>query len=453
MSDQPNNALLVIDLEKRAVTKKIDLGESPEGVYISPDGKLIAAAVELTNSVAFIDTATDAVAFRVKIKGDNPEHAVFSPDGRFVYVSAEEDDKLEVIDVAARKLVAQHKMGTRPRGIAFTPDGAKAYVACERADTVYVFDARQHKILRTIKAGSRSNGLTMHPDGKRLYLTNGGAANVMVIDTATDNVVATIPVGQRPWNMALTKDGAKLYVANGRSDSVSVIDTAKNARIKDIPVETPWGVTILNEDPFPPRGKGSPPIGWRRPSPPDRVRLVSPESAAKDAGAHRLRQPPQVDRPHPGPSHPRARRLAPHSQGAATAFVATCVAARGGAHESFRALRMHADHADRGIPRLEFQQVRRQLLNAVLLPPWGVDDRRLYAIFNTTHVLTSYVFVALIAVHVLAALRHLFLRDGVFQRMWPYALSLSARRLALPGKRIRPLLDVNRARLRSLPPS
>jgi len=56
--------------------------------------------------------------------------------------------------------------------------------------------------------------------------------------------------------------------------------------------------------------------------------------------------------------------------------------------------------------------------NAVLLPPWGVDDRRLYALFNTTHVVTSYVFVALIAVHVVAALRHLHLRDGVFDRMW-----------------------------------
>jgi len=94
VSDQPNNALLVIDLVERAVAKKIDLGESPEGVYISPDGSLIAAAVELTHSVAFIDTASDAVVFRVKIRGDNPEHAVFSPDGRFVYVSAEEDDKL-----------------------------------------------------------------------------------------------------------------------------------------------------------------------------------------------------------------------------------------------------------------------------------------------------------------------------------------------------------------------
>ncbi len=60
------------------------------------------------------------------------------------------------------------------------------------------------------------------------------------------------------------------------------------------------------------------------------------------------------------------------------------------------------------------------LFNAVLLPPWGVDDRRLYALFNTTHVVTSYVLAALIAVHVLAALRHLYLRDGVFIRMWPH---------------------------------
>jgi cytochrome b561 len=57
--------------------------------------------------------------------------------------------------------------------------------------------------------------------------------------------------------------------------------------------------------------------------------------------------------------------------------------------------------------------------NAFLLPPWGVDDQQLYAVFNTTHVVTSYVFVTLIAVHILAALRHLFLRDGVFRRMWP----------------------------------
>lgn len=55
--------------------------------------------------------------------------------------------------------------------------------------------------------------------------------------------------------------------------------------------------------------------------------------------------------------------------------------------------------------------------NSVLLPPWGVENAAIYGFLNTTHVITSYVLVALIAVHVLAALRHLLLGDGIFRRM------------------------------------
>ena len=62
-----------------------------------------------------------------------------------------------------------------------------------------------------------------------------------------------------------------------------------------------------------------------------------------------------------------------------------------------------------------------KFFNVIALPPWGVDDKQIYAVFNTTHKVTSYIFVALIAVHVAAALRHLAIRDGVFQRMWPGA--------------------------------
>lgn len=57
--------------------------------------------------------------------------------------------------------------------------------------------------------------------------------------------------------------------------------------------------------------------------------------------------------------------------------------------------------------------------NTILLPPWGMDDERIYAVFNGAHIATSYVFVALIVVHVISALRHAALRDGIFQRMWP----------------------------------
>lgn len=58
-----------------------------------------------------------------------------------------------------------------------------------------------------------------------------------------------------------------------------------------------------------------------------------------------------------------------------------------------------------------------KLFNTVLLPPWGPNDPDVYAVFNTTHVVLSYVFVALILIHILAAVQHAIRRDGVFVRM------------------------------------
>jgi cytochrome b561 len=73
-----------------------------------------------------------------------------------------------------------------------------------------------------------------------------------------------------------------------------------------------------------------------------------------------------------------------------------------------------------GYTASNFSKFGVKLFNAVLLPPWGADNREIYAVFNALHVTTSFVFVALIAIHIAAALRHLFLaRYGIFRRMLP----------------------------------
>ena len=54
--------------------------------------------------------------------------------------------------------------------------------------------------------------------------------------------------------------------------------------------------------------------------------------------------------------------------------------------------------------------------------PWGPDLPQIYAFFNGVHVVTAFVFCALIAGHVLAALKHALVdRDTVFARIWPGA--------------------------------
>jgi cytochrome b561 len=64
-----------------------------------------------------------------------------------------------------------------------------------------------------------------------------------------------------------------------------------------------------------------------------------------------------------------------------------------------------------------FSQYGVKLFNSILLPPWGVNDPRVYKIFNLTHVVLSYVFVTLIVLHILAAVRHAIRGDGILARM------------------------------------
>ena len=66
-----------------------------------------------------------------------------------------------------------------------------------------------------------------------------------------------------------------------------------------------------------------------------------------------------------------------------------------------------------------FSEYGVRYFNAILLPPWGLDDPGIYSFLKGAHVVTSYIFVALIGVHVISALRHVVLRDGIFQRIWP----------------------------------
>src|SRR5262245_39977415 len=54
------------------------------------------------------------------------------------------------------------------------------------------------------------------------------------------------------------------------------------------------------------------------------------------------------------------------------------------------------------------------------LPGWGWKDDALKDFFSAVHLATAIVFILLISLHVLAALKHLMIeRDRVFSRMWP----------------------------------
>lgn len=61
-----------------------------------------------------------------------------------------------------------------------------------------------------------------------------------------------------------------------------------------------------------------------------------------------------------------------------------------------------------------------KLFNLVRLPPWGPDDKTLYAFFNGTHHAAALLLALFVGLHVLAVAKHMLIdRDGLLWRMWP----------------------------------
>ena len=55
----------------------------------------------------------------------------------------------------------------------------------------------------------------------------------------------------------------------------------------------------------------------------------------------------------------------------------------------------------------------------IKLPQWGWDSPALKDLFSQVHFVTVIIFIALIALHIAAALKHALIdRDGIVQRMW-----------------------------------
>jgi cytochrome b561 len=61
-----------------------------------------------------------------------------------------------------------------------------------------------------------------------------------------------------------------------------------------------------------------------------------------------------------------------------------------------------------------------KFFNLVRMPPWGPDDRTLYAFFNATHHVAALLLALFVGLHLLAVAKHMLIdRDGLLWRMWP----------------------------------
>lgn len=275
ISNANSGTVSVINTEINQVIATVNVGQSPRGVAITPNGAFVYVANRNSDTVSVINTTTEQVIATIPVDGfpagiaitpsgqyayvtnwenlttqqgtvsvidtqtnkvidiiplgvfAEPTSVAITPSGQYVYVADFGDGSVSVISTATNQVTATiSNLYDSLDGIAISGNGQYIYVTNQNDNFVYVINPQTNKVVTTINVGSSPIGVTFTPDSKYAYVADVGGNEVSVINTSTNTVVDTIAVGPGSILTAFTPYGSYAYVTNYNSDTVSIINTA-----------------------------------------------------------------------------------------------------------------------------------------------------------------------------------------------------------------------------------
>lgn len=244
-----SNSVSFIDTATNAVKHTAYVGRSPHEAFFTLDGREVWVSIRGENYVAVLDAKTFQETARVPVP-NGPGMTIFSPDGAYAYVCSSFSPETVVIDTKSRAIVGRVKQESPfSPDIAATPDGAQVWLTLKDVGKTMAFDARPpFAVLKVLDTGPITNHVNFARTaaGQFAYVTVGGLNEVKVFRTDTFQQVATVPVGALPHGLWPSGDGTRMYVGLENADAAAVIDTASNTVVATIPLgQGPQGVAYV----------------------------------------------------------------------------------------------------------------------------------------------------------------------------------------------------------------
>jgi YVTN family beta-propeller protein len=306
LADQSSNTVSVVDPANEKLLGIIRLGDptpgnlSPlykgqllvHGMGFSPDHRTLDVVSIGSNSVAFIDTATNRVK-HITYVGRSPHEAMFTPDGKEVWVTVRGENYAEVLDGTSYQPKLNIPMPNGPGMTIFSPGGEYGYVCSSFTPETVVIDTKTHQhVGRMPQASPFCPDIAATPDGRQVWLTlkdigktqvfnarppfneialldtgpitnhvniarnargqfayvTIGGLNEVKVFTTTDHpaLVATIPTGALPHGLWPSGDGTRIYVGLENANAVAAIDTLTNNVVATIHTgQSPQGMVYV----------------------------------------------------------------------------------------------------------------------------------------------------------------------------------------------------------------
>jgi YVTN family beta-propeller protein len=176
-----NNSLYIVDLLKKETLKQVQLPGEAYTCLLSPDKKSLYISCWGCDKLLTINTESRTVVNEIAV-GDNPNELCLTKNGKYLFVANSNDNAVSVINTKNKKVIEtltaslypDAPPGSTTNGLALSPDEKKLYIANADNNCLAVFNVSKPGY--SISEGFIPTGwypTCVKAIGSKIYVTNG----------------------------------------------------------------------------------------------------------------------------------------------------------------------------------------------------------------------------------------------------------------------------------------
>jgi YVTN family beta-propeller protein len=245
--------VVVFDADTRKIITRIPVEVSPYQTLLSPDGKRLFVSNWSSDSVSVIDTETNQVIRTIAV-GDNPNDMKLSADGR-LFVACSNDNTVHVIDTKALRVIERISTtltpmaptGSTPNALAIDDAAHRLYVANADNNNAAVvnIESREHSnVAGFIPTGWYPSALALADRGRALFIGSSKG-------WGGQPTPKTTPLGLAALTQGPLGDVSIRSLQNGGVEALSVADLKAKLPgwTRQVIENTPYRDSLLSEAP------------------------------------------------------------------------------------------------------------------------------------------------------------------------------------------------------------
>ena len=241
-----SDQLVEVDPYTYGEIRRIKVDPRPHGLAISADGGTVYLASDKTGNFQVIDVRTGRITGQVNI-GNDPNQMTLTKDGKFAYVPIRGDNQIAVVQLDPLKLVKLLPSPAGPHDAYTSADGTRIYVGGQYGSAIAVIDPATQSVLHTIPTADGVRPLEPSADGKTIYVALSNLLGFVVVDPVARKVTRRVELGTLPegvpqpykntWTHALqlADNGRELWICDDIHDLIRIVrlsDMQETAQIR-----------------------------------------------------------------------------------------------------------------------------------------------------------------------------------------------------------------------------